>query len=72
MMTLTPDDLARWQAIRKDGRVTVVWRTSEYDLKCGRCGHETGGLAGAPMIEHWKHVHALEWSEAGREDGAAI
>ena len=71
-MTLPLDDLARWQAIRKDGRVTVEHQGDQigpclyclYCVRCARCGHETRGLAGAPMIAHWKREHAEEWREA--------
>jgi len=58
------DDLARWQAIRVDGGVTVILADGPYHLHCAVCGHETPGLAGAPMIEHWKREHAQEWEEA--------
>ncbi len=66
---LTADDLARWLAIRKDGRVKVGHRGDRVGpwlhwLRCDRCGYETRGLGSSAMIEHWKREHAQEWREA--------
>lgn len=62
---MTADDLARWQAIRRDGRVNVKhYRGRGYWMHCAECGHEYAGLAGAPMIDHWTRSHARKWREA--------
>ena len=62
---LTLDDLARWQAIRKDGRVVIVMRKEYWHHRCALCGLLTRiNLSSKPMIAHWKREHAQEWSEA--------
>ncbi len=66
MTPLRADDLARWQAIRKDGAVIVVTdRDGYYWHKCAECGFERLiGQPAAPMIEHFRTAHASAWKEA--------